>query len=129
MITEEGDTYLRKLTDREDVFTAIISGRGLIDLRDKVSGFIHQCGGRVLTVSPPYAVDHRGRHHTSGQSWIRNHLRQWGSVQLSDLFRASEQLHTYSRGTGQDGGQGERLGGGQTLFDNVPLSGGTFRAS
>lgn len=37
VITEEGDTYLRKLTERKDIFTAIISGRGLPDLKDKVS--------------------------------------------------------------------------------------------
>ena len=36
VITEEGDLYLRKLTARTDIFTAIISGRGLPDLKDKV---------------------------------------------------------------------------------------------
>lgn len=37
VITEEADIYLRKLAAREEIFVAIISGRGLTDLHQKVS--------------------------------------------------------------------------------------------
>lgn len=47
IITDEGDTYLRKLTARPDIFTAIISGRGLPDLKDKVSEI--QLNGYVIS--------------------------------------------------------------------------------
>lgn len=35
-ITKEGDKYLRELTERSDIFTAIISGRALPDLKKKI---------------------------------------------------------------------------------------------
>lgn len=54
VITEEGDVYLRKLTARTDIFTAIISGRGLPDLKDKITvEGITRAGNHGLEIKYP----------------------------------------------------------------------------
>lgn len=62
VITEEGDIYLRKLVERKDIFTAIISGRGLPDLKDKVSDLLWVLEN--LLIKSPLPADHHRGHHS-----------------------------------------------------------------